>query len=63
MRKDYDSLVSSTHKNTYELRANNDEVKKINGKVVHMELVLEENLNRFTNQLGENTVDLQKQLI
>lgn len=28
-----------------------------------MELILEENMNKFTNQLGENTVDLQKQLI
>lgn len=36
MRKDYDNVVSSTQKNTHELRCVNDDLKKANSRLSHM---------------------------
>lgn len=63
MRKDYDIILSSTQKNSHELRAVSDEIKRAQENVRKMEATLEQNLNGFTVKLGENTNNLQNQII
>ena len=52
MRKDYDSLLSSSQKNTYELRSVNDEIKKSDVKIEKLDISVQEVMSGFTMKLG-----------
>jgi hypothetical protein len=52
MRKDYDSLVSSTQKNTYELRNVNSELREINKKIQRTDEHLDSEINKIITKFG-----------
>lgn len=53
MRKDYDSLVSSTQKNTYELRSISDALKKDAETIVAINKKVETDISNFSIKVNE----------
>lgn len=63
MRKDYDSLITSTQKNTYELRSIGDTLRKNVQVIDGLEAKVVGDINAFTHRMNENEVRTEKQFI
>lgn len=56
MRKDYDTLVASTQKNTYEIRSLSDLLKKNTDIIENTGARVESELSNFSHKLNENQI-------
>lgn len=63
MRKDYDSHMSSTQKNTYELRNVNSELRELNKRIARTDEHVDSEINSIITKFGENSNGLQQQII
>ena len=63
MRTRYDSLITSTQKNTYELRSIGDTLKKTVQTIDGLEAKVTGDINAFTHRMNENEVRTEKQFV
>jgi hypothetical protein len=63
MRKDYDSLVTSSQKNTYELRSISDSLKKDAQSIKDMERKVAEDLAAFSFKVNDHQLQSEKQFV
>ena len=63
MRKDYDSVVNATQKNTYDLRHIHDELKEFNNKTTKTDSHIDTEIHKIITKVGQDTMKLQQQII
>lgn len=61
MRKDYDSLVASNQRNTYELRSISDAIKKDAQAIENIEKKVLAEINSFTFKVNDGQLQTEKQ--